>query len=291
MKDFKGKTAVITGAASGIGFALAERCAREGMKLVLGDIEGAALKKAEESLRQGGAEVLAVPTDVSSYADVVSLAERTVAAYGGIHLLCNNAGVQTGQGVRYWEDTLNDWQWVVGVNLWGAIHGVKAFLPAMLAGGEPGHIVNTASIAGLVPNTAISIYSVTKAAIIMLSECLSMQLQEEGASIGVTVACPGNVRTQLNNAERNRPAELASPREGPITQRQREVTESFTKENAEGLPPEEFAGLIFDGIREDRLYVISHPEYRPAIEQRMKGILAGVDATVPEPSTKQTPLD
>ncbi len=280
MKDFKGKVAVVTGAASGIGLALATRCANEGMKVVLADVEPAALERAAASLEAGGADVLAVPTDVSRHDSVVALAEKTMTTCGAVHLLCNNAGVETGKGTAFWESSLNDWHWVLGVNLWGVIHGVKAFLPHMIAGGQPGHVVNTASAAGLVPNTAIGIYNVSKAAVTMFSETLYMQLKERGIPIGVTVSFPGGVRTHLNEAERNRPADLGNPPPGPLTRWQEATIRRFTEMNETGMPPETFAGLVFDAVMADRLYLLSHPEYNPAIRQHVENLLGGINPAV-----------
>jgi len=275
MKEFKDKVAVVTGGASGIGLGLAQRCAREGMKVVLADVEESALKEAEKVLRTGGADVLAVKTDVSKISDVESLAADTVGAFGGVHLLFNNAGVQTGKGETFWENTITDWQWVLGVNLWGVIHGIKVFLPIMLQQNQEGHVVNTASIAGLMNSSAIGIYSVSKTAVFMLSETLFLQLKERSAPIGVTVICPATVRTRLNDAERNRPVELSNPHEQPPTPKQQAIARMFEKLNEQGMAPEEFAGLVFDTIRNDKLYLLSHPDYNIRIQQRVENILQG----------------
>ena len=280
MKDFRGKTAVITGAASGIGLALATRCVEEGMKVVMADVEEPALSAAAASLASGGADVLAIPTNVSHREDVEALADRAYEAYGAVHLLCNNAGVETGKGTAYWESSLNDWHWVLGVNLWGVIHGVKAFLPRMVDGGQPGHVVNTASAAGLVPNTAIGIYNVSKAAVTMLSETLYLQLRERGIPIGVTVSFPGGVRTNLNEAERNRPPDLRNPAAGPLTRWQKATIERFTEMNETGMPPDEFAGKVFGAVMDNKLYLLSHTEYIPAIRQRLENMLSGVNPDV-----------
>ena len=275
MNEFKGKVAVITGGAGGIGFGLAKHCVNEGMKVVLADVEGPALKEAEDSLRKANADVLAVPTDVSKISDVENLAAKTLDTFGGVHLLFNNAGVQTGKGKMFWEHTLADWQWVLGVNLWGVIHGVTVFLPIMLKQNVAGHVVNTASVAGLISSGAIVTYSVSKAAVVMLSESLYLQLKESNVPIGVTVACPSGVRSRLNDAERNRPSGLSNPTEPPRTPKQQAVIEMFEKLNEQGMAPEEFAGLVFDTIRNDQLYLLSHPSYNDMIRQRMENILHG----------------
>ena len=195
MNEFNGKVAVITGAASGIGRALADRCVHEGMKAVLADVEVDALAKTEASLKASGATVLAVQTDVSQARDVAALAEKTVEAFGAVHLLCNNAGVGTEAAV--WESTLEEWEWVMGVNLWGVIHGVRTFVPVMLAQDTECHIVNTASMAGLISGPGLGAYKVTKHAVVSLSETLHHELGERGAKIRVSVLCPGIVNTRI----------------------------------------------------------------------------------------------
>ena len=206
MKAFKDKVAVITGAASGIGRAIADRCAREGMRVVLADIEELALAQAEAEMKGAGADVLAVLTDVSQASAVEALARKTLDAYGAVHLLCNNAGVAAGSTV--WESTVNDWEWVLGVNLWSVIHGLRAFLPIMLDQDAEGHIVNTASAAGLVAFHSSAPYHLSKHAVVALSEKLYYDLAQRGARVRVSVLCPGWVRTRIMDAMRNRPPEL-----------------------------------------------------------------------------------
>ena len=207
MKEFKGKVAVITGAASGIGRGIAERCAQESMKVVLADVEKNALAQTAAEMHATGATVLAVLTDVSKASDVEVLAQKTLDAFGAIHVVCNNAGVDAiGSS---WESMLNDWQWVMGVNLWGVIHGVRVFVPIMLAQDTEGHIVNTASIAGLLPYHPLSAsYHVTKHGVVALSEQLYHELAQRGAKVKVSVLCPGGVSTRIMDAERNRPTAL-----------------------------------------------------------------------------------
>ncbi len=281
MKNFNGKVAVITGGAGGIGSAFARRWAAEGMKIVLADVEGPALQAAEESLRAGGADVRAFSIDVSDHMEVQRLAEQTLSAFGGVHLLFNNAGVQAGQGTALWEDTLKDWHWVVGVNLWGVIHGVRTFVPIMLDQKQPAHIVNTASVAGLRSSPDIGIYSVTKAAVSMLSEDLYQQLRQRELPIGVTVVFPGVVRTRLNDSWRNRPPDLANETTPPRTSRQDAVVERFVKANAGGMDPDHFAGLVYDAVVNDRLYCLTHHEWDDAIRRRAENIVSGDN---PEPS-------
>lgn len=178
MKEFKDRVAVVTGAASGIGRAMAERFAAAEMRVVLADVEEQALSKAEAELREKGAEVLSVRTDVSKGSDVEKLAQETLAAFGAVHVVCNNAGV-TDQGGKIWEKTQSDWEWVMGVNLWGVIHGVRVFVPIMLDQGTEGHVVNTASMAGLMTGR-LNIYGVTKHAVVSLTESLYLELGEAG---------------------------------------------------------------------------------------------------------------
>jgi len=273
MKDFKGKVAVITGAASGIGYGLAERAAKEGMKVVLAGINEDTLKKAENEIKKTGTTTLVVKTDVSKEEDVKNLAEKTLDAFGAVHLLFNNAGVGAGIGKMIWEDTLADWKWMLNVNLWGVIHGLHVFLPIMVKQNDEGHIVNTASVGGLVSNGMLVPYSVSKAAIVALSENLDVQLKESKIPIGITVLCPGPVHTRANDAERNRPAELANEFEQPKTEKQKYIEEIFVKLNEQGMAPQELANLVFDAIRKNKLYLLSHPEYNEAIQQRAETIL------------------
>src|SRR3989440_6597694 len=206
MKDFQGKVAVVTGAASGIGRALGGKCAALGMKVVLADVEESALKQPEEELQGSGAQVLAMRTDVSQADEVEVLAKITFETYGAVHLLFNNAGV--GAGTTVWESSLADWQWVLGVNLWGVIHGVHFFVPHMLAQDSEGHIVNTASSAGLVASSGLGMYKVSKHAVVTLSETLALDLAARGAKLKASVLCPEWVNTRIVDAERNRPLAL-----------------------------------------------------------------------------------
>jgi len=278
MKDFQDKVAVVTGAASGIGHALAEKSAQEGMKVVLADVEERALKQAEEELKASGADVLAVQTDVSKAADVETLAKQAFATYGGVHLLFNNAGVVA--GTTLWESSLADWQWVLGVNLWGVIHGVHYFVPRMLEQDTEGHIVNTASLAGLVSGPG-GIYSVSKHGVVALSETLYHELALRGAKIKVSVLCPGFVNTRIIDAARNRPAELqnepaernASPQEETMLQFMRQAIQA-------GMPPPQVADIVFKAIRDETFYILPHPEYKEAIRARMEDILQERNPTV-----------
>ena len=272
MKEFRGKVAVITGAASGIGRGLAERCVQEGMKVVLADLDEAALAQTERELKDAGADVMAVRTDVSKSGDVDALARRALGAFGAVHLLFNNAGV--GAGTTVWESTLADWQWVMGVNLWGVIHGVRTFVPLMLKQADECHIVNTASMAGLVSGPALGVYKVTKHGVVSLSETLCCELALMGAKIGVSVLCPGGVNTRIMDSERNRPAELqnasASESAHPAVAQAEEMLRRLVET---GLSPSQVAEAVFDAIRNERFYILTHADWKPLVQKRMNDIL------------------
>lgn len=272
MKDFKGKVAVVTGAASGIGWGLAERAAREGMKVVLADIEGGALDAAASRLRDAGAEVLPVVTDVSRLEQVEALRDRTLSAFGGVHLLCNNAGV-AGGGLT-WETTNDDWVWVVGVNLWGVIHGVRAFVPAMIAGGDEGHVVNTASMAGLIAGPGMSAYNATKHAVVAISETLFHEFAMTGARLRCSVLCPGWVNTRIAESERNRPADLAA--RAAADRPDAEVMRAMLRQLlATGMSVEEVAEHVFAAVREERFWILTHESFKPLVTTRFEAAVAG----------------
>ena len=272
MKEFKGKGAGVTGAASGIGRAIAERLAAEGMTLVLADIEEQALAKAEGELKAKGATALAVPTDVSKAGDVEALAKKTIDAFGAVHVVCNNAGVGP-PGGPMWERTVADWQWVLGVNLWGVIHGIRTFIPIMRAQDTEGHIVNTASMAGLASAPWMGIYNVTKHAVVTLSETLYQELALMGVNVKVSVLCPAWVDTRLMDADRNRPAELQNPAQEAGGAQPDPIREVIRQLLATGLSPEQVAEDVFKAIRDEKLYILTHPEFKEAIRTRMENIL------------------
>ena len=269
MEDLEGKVAVVTGGASGIGKAMATRFGAAGMKLVLADIEKAALDDVVAELGSAGVEAVGVPTDVSDGAAVEALRDAALERFGGIHVACNNAGVATGG--RIWEQTVDDWKWVLGVNLWGVIHGVRTFVPMMLRQGE-GHVVNTASMAGLTSPPFMGVYNVTKHAVVTLSETLHAELTMETADIGVSVLCPGWVKTRIGEADRNRPgqATFADAAEEGDQAVFREVLNSFL---ANGLEPPEVAEQVFAAVRERRFYVLTHPDWKPMISNRVENIV------------------
>jgi NAD(P)-dependent dehydrogenase (short-subunit alcohol dehydrogenase family) len=279
MKEFKGKVAVITGAASGIGRALADRSVQEGMKAVLADVDVETLAKVEAGLRDSGATVLAVPTDVSQARDVAALAQKALEVFGAVHLLCNNAGVGTKAGI--WESTLEEWEWVMGVNLWGVIHGVRAFVPLMLAQDTECHIVNTASLVGLTSGPVMGAYKVTKHAVVSLSETLHHELAVRGAKVRVSVLCPGIVNTRIWESGRNRPGHVPPP--APLDTASAARWEALLQRVPAGMPPVQVAEAVFAALREDRFYILTHPEGRDAVRTRMEDILQERSPTPPWP--------
>ncbi len=272
MKEFKNKVAVITGGASGIGRGIAERCVREGMKVVLAGINEANLATAEAELKALGGEVIGVRTDVAKRADVEALAKKTLDRFGAVHLLVNNAGV--GAGSTPWEATWNDWEWVIGVNLWGVIHGVKVFTPLMLAQNTECHIVNTASMAGLTADNPSAPYATTKHAVVALSENLYLALEERNALVKVSVLCPGFVKTNIPTSGRNRPVELQDePVElSPEVQAHWDFMIGAIEA---GMSPLQVANQVFEAIKEERFYILTHPEWTPVVQLRVDNLLRG----------------
>lgn len=281
MQDFKGKTAVITGGASGIGLALARQALLEGMQVVIADVEDSALETAQEELAHLSGKVLAIHTDVSKAEDVQRLAETAFKRFGSVHLLCNNAGVGGGTSVA--GSALKDWQWILGVNLWGVIHGIHFFVPAMIQQGETAHVLNIASISGLVAGPGMGLYKASKHAVVSISETLYCEMKARSLPIGVSVVCPAHVRTRIMNSARNRPPELSDPEAPPLSPQVQAALAHFRQQIDNGLPPEEIARQSFAAIREDRLYVLTHPECKPQITERMKNILAERNPVLPQP--------
>ena len=272
MKEFQGKVAVVTGAASGIGRALAERCAQEGMRVVLAGINEQTLMQASQELRAEGASVLAVQTDVSKAGDVEALAQKAFDTYGAVHLLFNNAGV--GAGTIIWESTLADWEWTMDVNLWGVIHGIRAFVPRMIAQDTEGHIVNTASIAGLTSGPGLGIYKVTKYGVVTLSETLYHELALRGAKIKTSVLCPGFVKTRIMDGARNRPARLQNdPAEVKMGPESVALIQFMLQAVEAGMPPQQVADIVFQAIRDETFYILTHPETKEAIRVHMEDML------------------
>jgi NAD(P)-dependent dehydrogenase (short-subunit alcohol dehydrogenase family) len=270
MKEFTGKVAVVTGAASGIGRALAERCAAAGMKVVLADIEDSTLTKTAREMQEQGATVLGVLTDVSKAGAMETLAQKTLQVYGAVHILCNNAGV-AGDFVALWEQTIENWEWVLGVNLWGVIHGIRTFVPIMLDQHTEGHVVNTASMAGLLSLPFIAVYHATKHAVVTLSEALHYELALRRAQVKVSVLCPGFVNTRIMESERNRPGPLHL--QGQPQEMEQTWVDAYREFVATGLPPAEVAERVFNAIRDEKFYVFPHPEFLDLARARMETIL------------------
>ena len=270
MQEFAGKVAVVTGGASGIGLAMARRFAAEGMKLAIADIEEDALAPAAEGLRADGAEVLAVPTDAGDAASMDALAERVFDHFGTAHVVCNNAGV--GLRGRMWELGVSDWEFVLRVNLWGIIHGVRVFTPRLVEQDE-GHIVNTASMAGLVSVAGVGPYNVSKHGAVTLSETLSAELRDAGSKVGVSVLCPGIVATNLRDSERNRPAALRDLDAAALRDRAERTPGFSAPGDMPAIAPELAAEHVLAAIREGRFYILTHEDHEGAIARRMEAIL------------------
>lgn len=270
---------MITGAASGIGLAMAQRFAGERMKLVLADIERPVLQRAGEALRRDGADVLTVPTDVSLEADVSALAATALEHFGDVHLVCNNAGVGS-RGLPVAELPLADFEWVVAVNLFGVIHGLRAFLPHLQAN-DVGHIVNTASTSGLYYLPRMGPYNASKAAVVALSETLHFELAAEGSKVGVSVLCPSWVRTNISTADRNRPERFAYSLD---TDQMAQVT-AYKARRRQLTPvaadPSDIADQVCEAVKTNRFYILTHPASLDVFDARAQRILAGDDPVEP----------
>lgn len=282
MQDFAGKVAVITGAASGIGKALTEKCIAEGMHVVMADIEEAALEQTAAELQATtNNQVLPIVTNVAIEAELRKVLSEAVETLGGVHLLFNNAGV--GGGGNAWNATQKDWDWVLGVNLWSVIYGLRVFIPQMLAQAEPCHIVNTASVAGLIGGSTNALYSVTKHGVVALTENLYVDLEAENAQIGCSVLCPGFVNTNIFNSSRNRPSELANEAEPPAPTAEDEARMAMFQEILrQGMQPAEIAEIVFDAIRNDRLYILTHDHFDEMIRTRAENIISGTNPLMGE---------
>ena len=258
MESFDGRVAVVTGGGNGIGRALALSFARERARTVVADIDPRAAEETVGSIRSAGGEAIAVPTDVSDRGSVQVLADRAFSAWGKVHILCNNAGVALWGGLE--RATQRDWQWAIGVNLWGVIHGIEAFVPRMIAGKEGGHIVNTASMAGLIASQGLGVYNTTKYAVVGLSETLAKDLRPYG--IGVSVLCPMGVATRIRQSDRNRPAALRNDTDTP----RGEAVDLIGRT----LAPDAVASMTLEAIRTGQLYVITHEEGLEPLRKRFQ---------------------
>ena len=264
MRELRGRVAVVTGAASGIGFAMARRFAAEGMRLVLADVEEAALAESARALESGGAELLTRPTDVSSAEQVEALADAAFERFGAAHVIANNAGVVCAGPAH--ELAPQDWDWVLRVNLWGVIHGVRVFTPRLVEQGE-GHMLATASIAGLAAVPGLGAYNVSKFGVVALMETLHHELAEAGSKVGVSVLCPGNVLTRITEADRNRPDALRPPG-GPTPAELTFRSEAGRALAEEGIPPDAVAELVVSAIRQRRFWILTHPEWKELMLRR-----------------------
>jgi len=260
MENLSGKVAFITGGAGGIGLAMATKFAEEGMKVVLADIEVDVLERAEQGLRDAGAEVLGVVCNVADKASFEAAADRALETFGAIHIACNNAGVSPMGALE--TTTAEDWQWGLGVNLMGVVHGIQTLVPKIRQHGEGGHVVNTSSIAGLMALPSLGIYTATKYAVVGISETLRNELLADG--IGVSVVCPSFVKTRLYESARNRPDELGGAGEG---------LDLMAGLLSNATEPSEIAEIIVKGVKENRAYILTHPETKGGFEARAQMIL------------------
>ena len=268
MKELKGKVAAVTGAASGLGRSMALAFAAEGMDVALADVDLGNVSSVENEIRKNGVRSLAMRVDVARAIEVDAFAERTLKELGAVHVVCNNAGVSPLGAL--WENTVADWQWILGVNLWGVIHGVRAFTPRLIAQNE-GHIVNTASVAGLISPPGSGAYNVTKHAVVALSESLYHDLRERGSGVGVSVLCPAYVPTRITDSERNRPKDLPLPEKSAATlAREAMLRKAVTSGK---VSADQVAQAVVAAVKEERFYILTHPRIKGAIRARMEDIL------------------
>jgi NAD(P)-dependent dehydrogenase (short-subunit alcohol dehydrogenase family) len=296
MEELAGRTAVITGGGSGMGKAFALRFAVEGMAIVVADIQQDALAATVAELTAARHEVVGIVTDVADPESVQRLADAAYDRFGAVHLLCNNAGVEGYLDGPIWAATDRDWEWTVGVNFWSVVHGIRAFVPRMLAGGEPGHVVNTCSMTAVV--TAGNMYGITKHAVLALTEVLALDLARRAAPIGVTALCPGIIATNLFRGSRNRPealreddtdaetahaARLPADRDAQAGQQTRDRMHAML---AAGMPPAEVASQLVTAIRAGTRYLLTDHDWDPRIRERHESIMAGAVGPLPQPSSE-----
>jgi short-subunit dehydrogenase len=283
MKSFKDKVAVITGAASGIGYGFAKKAAQKGMKIVLADIEVKNLKTSKENLSNYGVEMLTIQTDISSHKSVQNLANETIKNFDEVHLLFNNAGVGIAPAMT-WEYSLKDWEWILGVNLWGVIYCLNEFVHRMLQQNNECQIVNTASASGLLSHSLMVPYSVTKHSVVTLSETLYNELQLLHSKINVSVLCPGLVNTNIISSERNRHELLKNPTEFEEKRAKKysqAVTRIETGIKNKGIPVEEVVKKIFNALAEKKFYILTHPWIKDKVQVRMENIISNNNPAEP----------
>lgn len=270
MKEFEGKTAIVTGAASGIGLGLAEKFAKERMQVVMADVEEEALNKAVEKLKKHQYRVMGISADVLIQESMKELFDKSIEAYGNIHILCNNAGIGANSGNKaIWEINKTDWDWSLGVNFYGVLHGLQTFVPHMIDHGEEGHIVTTVSLAGLLPGAGT--YGVSKHAALALTQGLNRDLIARDTKINSSVLCPGFVNTNIMNSERNRPQHLVSNNQIDTNEQQMEVFNFLLKN---GKEPSEIADIVFEGIKDNIFYILTHPAWDESLRNHFEEILS-----------------
>ncbi len=273
METFEGRVAVITGGASGLGLAMAQRFAEAGMDIVIADIEAEPLAMAEAAVAAKGVKVLPLRTDVAKADDVEALAEAAYRRFGAVHVLCNNAGIGGSPGAM-WELSREDWQWVIDVDLWSVIHGVRSFVPRMIAGGQEAHVVNTASVAGLVSGAVGGPYTVAKFGVVALSEQLYFELGRAGHNIGVSVLCPGFVNTNIYDSSRNRQADYGAPAVEPTADGEQRRAMLQAMRNTM-MQPAEIGQLVFEAVSSRNLYIVptGSEALEGALQKRMENVL------------------
>ena len=270
MKELKGKVAAVTGAASGLGRSMALAFAAEGMDVALADVDEVSLSAVQEEILAKDVRAITLKVDVSQAAQVEGLRDQALTRLGGLHVMCNNAGVSPLGPV--WENSVADWQWILGVNLWGVIHGVRACAPHFIAQDE-GHIVNTASVAGLIAPPGSGAYNVTKHAVVALSESLQHDLRERKSRVGVSVLCPAYVPTRITESERSRPKELGISKKSPETLAREAMLKKAVTSGK--VSADQVAKAVVAAIKEERFYILTHPRIKGAIQARMEDILEG----------------
>jgi NAD(P)-dependent dehydrogenase (short-subunit alcohol dehydrogenase family) len=282
MKDLRDKVAFITGGASGLGLAMAKSFGREGMKVMIADIEEKALSKAVADLRDTQVRAEGVLCDVGERSSLQNAALKTVGTFGKVHVVCNNAGVAVGGEIGTIKE--RDWQWIIDVNLMSVVYGTETFLPLMASHGEGGHFVNTASMAGMIAPPGMEPYNATKFAVVALSE--GWRLQLEPRNIGVSVLCPGFVQTRIHESQRAKPSRYGTQTDDPGLGSDKEQAAQLVMS---GIPPDVVGARVVEGIKANELYIFTHPEFRPILEMRVQGIMAGFDVADRSPALSAVP--